>query len=55
MTLAGVVPRPVSVLWLLCLILAGATVYFALITLFQRWLPDYRPLKGITKALKVGK
>ena len=44
-----------GVLWLLCLILAGATVYFALITLFQRWLPDYRPLKGITKALKVGK
>jgi lipopolysaccharide exporter len=41
-----------DILWLLCLILAGAAVYFALITLFQRWLPDYRPLKGITKALK---
>lgn len=40
-----------DVLWFVCMVLAGVAVYFALLLAFQRYLPDYRPLKGIARTL----
>jgi len=45
-------PRVWDVLWFLCLILVGGVVYLALILVFQRLLPNYRPLEGIAQALR---
>jgi lipopolysaccharide exporter len=41
-----------DVLWFACMILIGAAIYFALIAVFQRCIPNYQPLKGIAEAIK---
>jgi lipopolysaccharide exporter len=41
-----------DILWFVCMILSGAIIYFALIALFQRCLPNYQPMKGIAEAIK---
>jgi O-antigen/teichoic acid export membrane protein len=45
-------PRVWDILWFLFLILVGGALYFALILVFQRLLPNYRPLEGIAQALR---
>jgi O-antigen/teichoic acid export membrane protein len=45
-------PRVWDILWFLCMVLFGGAAYFALILIFQRLLPNYRPLEGIAEALR---
>jgi len=44
--------HPWDVLWIACMILAGGAVYFALLVGMERFVPDFRPLKGIAEALR---
>lgn len=40
-----------QILWFVSLILVGVAVYVSMVLIFQRCLPDYQPLKGITRAM----
>ncbi len=41
-----------DIVWIACMILAGGAVYFALLAGLERFVPDFRPLKGIAEALR---
>jgi O-antigen/teichoic acid export membrane protein len=45
-------PRVWDILWFVCMVLVGGAVYLALLLVFQRLLPNYRPLEGIAQALR---
>lgn len=41
-----------DILWFVCMLLIGVAIYFSLVIVFQRCLPNYRPFKGMAEAIK---
>ena len=41
-----------DILWFVCILLIGVAIYFVLVIVFQRCLPNYQPFKGIVEAIK---
>ena len=41
-----------DILWFVCMLLIGVAIYFILVMVFQRCLPNYQPFKGIAEAIK---